>query len=92
MLTEAGDSAEHKADLSPFTLPQPPPKNTGRKQGRPDEGVCQRAGGIENGFRARRKKGKRTVGGSWGGNQRKRWNSKGVDICAEIRDGGRFPT
>lgn len=64
MLTEAGDSAEHKADLSPFTLPQPPPKNTGRKQGRPDEGVCQRTGGIENGFRARRKKGKRTWG--WG--------------------------
>lgn len=36
----------------PFNLP----KNTGRKQGRPDEIVCQRAEGIRNGFRVRGKK------------------------------------
>lgn len=49
------DSAEHKADLSPFTLLEPPPKpgNTGRKQGHPDESVCQHAEGIESEFRVR---------------------------------------
>lgn len=55
-----------EAETTPSTRPtfhlSPPfnlPKNTGRKQGRPDESVCQRAEGIENGFRAR-EKGKKT--------------------------------
>lgn len=49
-----------EAETAPSTRPtfhlSPPfnlPKNTGRKQGRPDEIVCQRAEGIGNGFRAR---------------------------------------
>lgn len=42
----------------PFHLPptSPKPGNTGRKQGRPDESVCQHVEGIESGFRVRRKK------------------------------------
>ena len=55
------DSTKHKLDLSPFTPASTSPKcgNTGRKQGRPDESVCQHTCGTESRFRVRRKK---TVG------------------------------
>lgn len=47
---------QHRAQGRPFTFHPPPtspkPGNTGRKQGRPDESVCQRTEGIESGFRA----------------------------------------
>lgn len=78
----AWDSTKHKADLSPLTPLQPPPKpgNTGRKQGRPDESVCQHAEGIEIGFGAMGR-GKN----NWGGKKKtgKRKNRE----CADIRAG-----
>lgn len=47
---------QHRAQGWPFPFHPSPtsPKtgNTGRKQGHPDESVCQRAEGIESGFRA----------------------------------------
>lgn len=45
--TETAPSTRLTFHLSPpFNLP----KNTGRKQGHPDESVCQHAEGIENMF------------------------------------------
>lgn len=50
---------QRRATGRPFTFHPPPtspkPGNTGRKQGRPDESVCQRAEGIESGFRGEKK-------------------------------------
>lgn len=47
---------QHRAQGRPFTFHPPPtspkPGNTGRRQGRADENVCQRTEGIESGFRA----------------------------------------
>lgn len=74
-----------EAETAPSTRPtfhlSPPfnlPKNTGRKQGRPDEIVCQRAEGIENGFRAR------GGGKKWGGNQQKEEKQGCWHLCIDI--------
>lgn len=62
-------------------LPPPPKKeNPGRKQGHLDENVCQRAGGIENGFTTRGR------WGSWG-----RGESWVLTCLQQEKKGGRSP-
>lgn len=77
------DSTKHKADLSPFTLHQPPPqwKTPGRKQGHLDENVCQHARGIENGFRTR---GKGETAEMGGGSKRRRKQKEQQPGCWHV--------